>query len=61
MPEKWLCVIAFVISAGLVFVGVLDVATGTPFNQVSMPQDGILIVAGGLICWQAFEVWRKLS
>ena len=61
MLEKWLCLVAFLIAALLALVSLLDLATGIPFAKQSMAHDIILLVAGGIICWQSFEVWRQIA
>ena len=61
MTEKVLCLVAFLIAALLAIVGLLDLLVGIPFAGQSTIQDIILLVAGGIICWQSLEVWRQIA
>jgi hypothetical protein len=59
--ERYLCLVAFLIAALLLIVGLLDLAVGIPFGKQSMVFDIVTLVASGIICWQALEVWRQTA
>ena len=61
MAEKYLCLVAFLIAALMLIVCLLDLAIGIPFAKQSKAFDIISILASGIICWQALEVWRQTA
>lgn len=58
--QKILCGAALGVSGLLALIFAIDLIAGIPFGRFSVSTDIIVLLASGLILWQAIETWLEL-